>query len=764
MLRPFTRWKLPGVLLVGLAALGVLAAFFPGMLLHPGAYVRPYGDGIKNYYVVAYYARYDHGLLFSGMNYPRGEHINYPDMQPLLAGPLAWARQAGLEPATGIGLINLGMLLALAVAAMVLYRLLRRLALPGWYAGFTALCITFLAPQILRMQSHMSLSYACIVPVQWYCITRIQGAPRRTGWYVALGVFNLLVGLLAAYHLGIGSLWLLAYVPVLLWQQGWRRCAPVVLRLVATALAPMAAFWVWLKLTDPITDRPPNPWGLLAARSSFTGVFSPGDAPGRAAWHYFFPTADPGFESMAYVGTVGLLVLLFTGVLALRYLRRGQWQRVARPVLPTPLRAALWAATLLLLFAMAYPFYIPGLRDYVWLLGPLKQFRALGRFAWPFYYVFATYAAYYIYLVWRYLRQHRAPAFAASWLAPLLLLWGAEAYWHLQPMAADLESSPGTEAFVGEENNFRNLIGWTDKRPEDFQAIIPLPYFSIGTDKLSMDGTNETRYNAYKASLNLHLPLLAMFMSRSSVSETLRLVQLLSSPLVEKELLPRLPSTKPILLVVIPNQLNANEQRLVSLARLIRATPEVALYELPVATLAATSLAAERAKAAALLPTLTPQKGLYTTTSKGALYLPFDQSPVRAGHLAPGAFYEPRETFSSLYDGPLPMPADTGRYEASVWVDATTAYGLGNLQVKLYRQGNQIDHQVADTRISTEIQGNWVRVAVVFRRPADADRLEILYDSRDLRADDLLVRPLGTDVYWRDARGQLVLNGYPLGQ
>lgn len=765
MLRTFFRRPVLGALLVGLLAAGILARLFSGMLRYPSAYLSATGDGLKNYYVVAYYARYDHGLLFTGMNYPRGEHVNYPDMQPLLALPLAWLRDLGLPWASAhsVGFINLGMLLALGATAVVLYLLLRRLPLPGWYAGLAALLITFLAPQVLRFQAHMSLSYACIMPVQWYCLVRMQAAPRRWGWPVALGLFNLTVGLLAAYHLGIGSLWLLAFVPVLGWQQGWRRSAPLLLRVVATALVPMLVFWAGLKLTDPITDRPPNPWGLFVARSSFTGVFSPYDSPLREAWRYFFPSTDPSWEGAAYVGLVGVLVLLFSAVLAGRYLGRGQWRRVVRPVLPAPLRTGLWAATLLLLFAMAYPFYLPALRDYVWLLGPLKQFRALGRFAWPFYYVFATYAAYYVYRLWRYLRQRRAAAFAWGWLAPLLLLWGLEAWWHVQPVAAAEEASPAAQAFIGEEGNFRHLLGWTKYSPESFQAIIPLPYFCIGTDKIAIEGGDATRYQAYKASLNLHLPLLTMLMSRSSVHETLGLVQLLSSPLVPKSLLPKLPSAKPILLVVAAGPLTPAEQRLVSHGQLIKATPEVSLYELPVAALAATSLAAERARAAALLPGLTPTNGLYSSTGRGALHLAFDRSPDRRGRLGPGAFYEPRETFSTLYDGPLPTPADTGRYEASVWVNATTGYGLGNMQVKLYQQGQQLDHQVADTRISTEVLGDWVRVAVVFRRPPAADRLEILYDGHDLLADDLLVRPLGTDVYWRDAQGQLVLNGYPLG-
>nr|GFD51139.1 hypothetical protein [Tanacetum cinerariifolium] len=108
--------------------------------------------------------------------------------------PLGWARQAGLPvtATTGIAATNLLLLLALVATAGVLYAILRRLLLPGWYAGLAALLLTFLCPQLLRFQGHMSLGYACIVPVQWYLLLRALAAPRRAGWWVALGVFNLL--------------------------------------------------------------------------------------------------------------------------------------------------------------------------------------------------------------------------------------------------------------------------------------------------------------------------------------------------------------------------------------------------------------------------------------------------------------------------------------------------------------------------------------------------------------------------------------------
>jgi hypothetical protein len=270
-------------------------------------------------------------------------------------------------------------------------------------------------------------------------------------------------------------------------------------------------------------------------------------------------------------------------------------------------------------------------------------------------------------------------------------------------------------------------------------------------------------FQAHRLAITTGLPELSSYVSRPSMEQVLRHVQLLSGPLIEKPLLQTFPSRKPILLVVTSPWLTPAQQRLVDKSRLLLDVPQGRLYELTLDSLAATTLAVERQKFRQQWPTLTPRpNGLRATTGKGVLWLPFNDQPDRRGHLAPGAFHEPLAKFSTLYDGPLPAPADTGHYEVSVWVNGKTLYGVGNLQVKQYANDQQVDHQVADARVCSEISGEWLRMVVPIRVKAGVTRLEVLYDSRDLLADDLLIRPLDTDVYWLDPKGRPVLNGYLL--
>ena len=548
---------------VALAALVAVCRLFPNVVRHPNAYFfSSSGDGIKNYFVAAYFMKYDHGQHFTGMNYPWGEHFTYPDLQPLASGLGSLGQQLGLPvAANAIGYLNLLVLGSLVVTPVVLYAILRRTRLPVGYAGVAALLIAFMAPQNNRLDGHMTLSYSCFVPILWYLLVRLQEAPTRTRWYVAYATASVLMGLMTAYYLAAAAFFLLAHVVVLAWQEtGLRRVRALPLWpwlgwLAFTAVVSLGVFRGWLWLADPITDRPAHPFGFNLFVASFNSVFVPIMPPFKAVWQQLLDTGEPSGEGFAYVGMATDWVLVLTGALLLRYAWRRQWRRLFRPVLPAHLRVGLWAAGLLLLLAMGYPFAAPGLEWLADYAGPLRQFRSMGRFAWPFYYVATVYAAYYLYRLLRYLRQHGAGAVALMSLLPLLLLWATETNLHSHQKADQIGAQPEATEFTREEGNYTATLSWANRKPTDFQAILPLPYFAVGTDKIDLQGSSEGLFQSYKASLNTGLPLLAMYMARSSVGQTLALTQLLSSNLLPKPLLKAFPNAKPILLLVAPHPL-----------------------------------------------------------------------------------------------------------------------------------------------------------------------------------------------------------------
>ncbi|MFC7666769.1 hypothetical protein ACFQT0_04550 [Hymenobacter humi] len=701
-----------GLLAVLLAGAVLVGAFFWFVLLAPNDYYFGLGDGVQAYFTTSYYARYGAWAHFSGMNYPEGDHINYTNMQPLLAGTMRLLELIGLPVATyTVGITNLLALLGLALAPGPLYLLLRRSRLPAWYAGITALLIAFLSPQVLRFSAHLALSYVVFFPWLWYCIVRMQDEPRAARWYTIFAVSLTLMGFIVPYYVALGSLFLLGHVLLLvLWQ---RRLGPLAWRMAVAAIVPLLIMQGWLWLTDSVTDRPANPYGLLVYKATLTSVFLPVLAPLQPLWSRVVPLEMAEGEGWSYVGLATTITLVVSGLLALAALvvRR---QRAAFvqcwAAVPVHLRTGLWAATLLLLFSFAIPF---RWESFAWLTdhaGPIKQFRALGRFAWPFYYVGGCYAAYCLYTVWERQVRRGAPRWQLVWLPLVLLGWAGEAWINVDFRASMIRDLTGASSLLDKDASISQQLSWVNRRPQEFQAILSLPYFILGTDKLSLNGSEGSFYQSYNTAFVTGLPLLANHTTRASAGAALRHIQLLSSPLLPKELLAHLPSAKPFLVVVGNGPLSPAEQRITAMAKLLYAGAEGALYELPVAALVATTQAAERAQAAKLLPNLPVRSGgLRCTTPKGVLLRTFDDGANRSGHLAAGAFYEAAPKYSVLYDGPVPMPADTGNYEVSVWINGKTAYGLGSMLVRQYVGDQVVDQQGAGASGMTEVDGDWLR-------------------------------------------------------
>lgn len=751
-----------------LLAAGVVWWLFPQVLQTPNDFfLEPGGDGIQSYFATAWYALYDRsGNHFSGMNYPYGENINYPNLQPLVAVLMGQAQQQGWPAGQyTVAITNLLALGGLVLAPVVVYAILRRRHLPVTYAVFAALCIAFLTPQLPRLGPHTSLSYSAFIPLLWYFAIRMQEEPARWRWYAWFAGSSLLMGGMMLYFLATACFFLLGHAALLWWLRPQQR--PLLWRMVLAAVVPILLYRGFIFLTDPITDRPPNPYGLLIALTTPGSVFLPLVGPLAELRQQYFPGDAGEFEGFAYIGLVAGGALLAAGLRALgRALGRrragGRWRR---PALPLFLITGLGASALLLVLAMGIPLKWSWFAWFTDHSGPIKQFRALGRFAWSFYYVAGVFAAYWLYRQYRWLRRRRRAAWALL-LLPLLGLWAAEAWINVSTRAGAVARVWGAASFVSPATGLTPLLQQAGYQPQDFQAIVPLPFLCNGTDKILFTGSEQSIYLSEQMALATGVPLFSSYISRASIAHALRHVQIFSTPLIGKDILADFPNQKPLLLLATHEYLLPHEQRLLASARLLVHTPEADLYALPLRALAVSTVAAELARADSLLPHLPARPGgLRSTTPAGVLVEDYRNSPDRRGRLGAGARYEPAQQFTMLYDGPLPAPADTGAYEAALWMHGKMAYGYGNMQVKTYRGDQMLVHAVVDAKPAAEVSGDWVRVAVPFRAAPGITRIEVLYDSRDLLVDDFIIRPLGADVYYygqHNGRRVLVKNGYPL--
>ena len=107
---------------------------------------------------------------FDGMNYPYGEHVVYTDNQPFFSNIL---RVFGAFADMAIYLV----FLSAFTGGWCLYLILKRHELIWWFALISALGITLLSPQFLRLGGHYSLAYAGLIPVVFYFILRSKSIP-----------------------------------------------------------------------------------------------------------------------------------------------------------------------------------------------------------------------------------------------------------------------------------------------------------------------------------------------------------------------------------------------------------------------------------------------------------------------------------------------------------------------------------------------------------------------------------------------------------
>ncbi len=84
------------------------------------------------------------------------------------------------------------------------------------------------------------------------------------------------------------------------------------------------------------------------------------------------------------------------------------------------------------------------------------------------------------------------------------------------------------------EDNWLNKIN-----PNQYQAIIPLPYFHVGSENLWLEPNSDILKNTFIVSLKTGLPTTGVAMSRTSLSQTFNQISLLLEPYRKLEILKR---------------------------------------------------------------------------------------------------------------------------------------------------------------------------------------------------------------------------------
>ena len=549
----------------------ILWFFFGNILSDPGNYFfASGGDGLKSYYGTYYHLKYDKHLIHSAsQNYPNGESVFYGDSQPLISNFLILLKKLGFDFSEDlIAILNLVMLLSIAAGAYVLYFLLRRLGLPYFYSLIAAVIIAFLSPQLDRMGGHFSLSYVLMIPLFLLFFHRFFLKPNLKD-SVLIGLIVLTGLALHAYYFAFFGLVIILYLLSLVFnkQRTIKIFPDIFIHLVIQIVLPYLI--IELLNYGYHSDRTSYPWGFFNSKAFFESVFLPNGKP----YASFINIHYLNWEGIAFIGMVAV-VGFFVGIdnYFRHYFKNTPSKFHSDPFIST----LLWISLLALFFSFTFPFSW-GL-EWLWnYMGPLKQFRASGRFAWLFYYTINIAV---FYSLWKWYEESRK----IHYLIILIfgLGWGCyDAFLNVRGRENMLKNEiPELTGKIGGNSNLK----WMEKvKASDFQAIISLPYYHIGSEAYWLDGSANSAKNAFIASWKTGLPVCNVMLSRTSIKQTVRNLGLRWEPLQDFEILEDFKGKKDFLLFVQKDEVvDENELRLILYSDIIFENENIKVCRLPI--------------------------------------------------------------------------------------------------------------------------------------------------------------------------------------
>jgi len=581
------RWgRRPGALRLasGLGQLLAVVLTYGQLLRHPGQQlIIDHYDGIKSYFSLASFLRQPlrEGLLQHGHNYPYGEYIFFTDIAPLVSVPLHGLVQAvpALAP-YGLYLYDVFWLGGLVLSTLLGLSILRRLAVPGGLAVLLSVALPWLSPQTFRLNvGHLSLAYGPALLLPLWLLQGLYGAwraGRPTGrWWLGLGAALVAASWLHFYYLGIVGGWLGFFCVAWLGREAlagrpWRAQAGRAALVLVGAAA--STFGLLQGLDGRRSERPTGSGGYdwIEWKFQFTSLFRGYDfnkvrfvlEPGQA-----FP-----YESVSYLGAFVLYGLLLVAGLALasRWLAPPAGPRPAwLPALPALPGAAadgnrdflnllLLAAGPLALAALGESITLADgsyvlhnyLNPFLWvhkLTDRITQFRALGRFSWPFWWAVVLAFAWYAGLAWRLAAARRLRWVQGAWVVVAGLagfdMLNATHHYATVTQRPNSLADPATRPVAG-------LVGQLP--PGRYQALLTLPFYHVGSDAAA-DGAHYTVdpddphcTRTYQLGLVTGLPLLAHKATRTPHYQARALMHLFRPAGPEPALLARF-DRRPIL-------------------------------------------------------------------------------------------------------------------------------------------------------------------------------------------------------------------------
>jgi len=762
----FTKYNFPGSLATIVLSTLVLYLLFGELLRSPNTvYFAGSGDGLKSYYGTLYHVTHDTTYArFTGMNYPYGEMILFTDNQPVVANTIKFISEKIIDiSGHTIGILNLLMLFSIVIAALFIYLILRELKLPVPVSVVLGVAIAFLSPQIGRLGGHFSLSYLFFIPLMIYLLIRFH--KHQSYWVsITIGIVTLLAAFTHMYFLGFfGILFLFYWITLIITERtefgNYRVFLP---HLLIQVILPVACFYLYSAINDPVTDRTASPWGFLYYRAYPESVFLPVGKPYGKFLDRIMTFNHIDWEGWAYIGLIGLVGFIFLIIQIGKKTWRKNFSEILRVTDNKLLNIFFWASFAALLYSFGLPF-IMGLEGWLDYLGPVRQMRGIARFSWLFFYVINVVT---FYLLWNWLKEKkRTVVYWSLLLLPLLFIF-YDAWLNARSMEYYMNNR--IPMLDDRENRLPENQWIIEIDPADYQAIIPIPYFHVGSENIWIDSRCEMMKHVFIASLKTGLPTNGVMLSRTSISQSFRNIELVMEPYREPVVLEDLPNRKPFLVLASKcDEMSRPEQQLLERADYITDNDLFTISSIQVNTLSEMA-GGQKTMVIDELKTreLFPQEEFLVSDSSGSWFYNGFEDAAGESYFGKSGYSGNIKEYNTIYFGNLPGAMSDSLFVISFWLgdarkdlvprstiefaltDSTGRFihaeyrNLGNLYTSLDDDWALLEYSM----ISTD-PGNQLKVTIWNQQ----------LKKETLHIDELLIRQSSLDVY-REIEGGVSKN------
>lgn len=712
------------------------------------------GERLKGYYETMYHVKYDTSYFrTNAMNYPYGEMVLYTGEHFLLSVPLKLFSEYFFDISNyTIAIINSFKLLSYLIGAIIIYLIFIELQVKPVYALLFSFIITFLSPQIMQEDVHLSLSYVFVVPVLILYVIKFYHNPSYK-YSLLIGFCMLMASLTHFYYFGFYSVILFVF-----WLHVWFMDKTFSEKIVFffshfffQFLLPFTIIQFIFYYTDFVTDRSLYPIGYLENHSSVFELFLPLNS--LFFQHtFYFKGIENYQETFSYLGSATIIILIslfFRFLYRLIRFKKYHGQITNRK----ELNILAIAAILALLYSLGIPFIfnLEHLLDYI---SFLKQTNSIKYFSWVFFYIMNIIAYYFLFQIVRNITKRWQHLLVFLSLILLLLFDFTVKYRH-----HFLFNYQTTNYYRTLKKQFYDDNRLSQINPKNYQAIIPLPYFHVGSENIYLPPRCEAAKHVFSLSLVTGIPTNAVWLSRTSINQSFENLQLIYEPYRLPEILQNIEQNKKLLILTcLCADVSRNEQRLINHSKFLFHTGHFCLYEFePNKLMEFVNKKADKVIDEFNRLDLYNHWGVYSTDSlKNFIFNNFQGNLSNNAYTDVDAYEGKMIDDNLLYNGAIQNYNDSIPYILSFWfkrirndlypktmVNITLSDSLGNIYQK-----NQIQIQ----ELIKAIDDEWALIEYSFKFRNNSDKINITLKNKQLEKnliifDELLIRPLNCDIY-----------------